>query len=152
MGYNPTSASTFPAMHYGFSPWNVIWMFSKMGKKTICGETLVQFYFVWKYLWDTWRLPINPSSHAFSPLLSPFYPFLPSKGSDMPRHLWCSITWIELMYIRAWAGCQSRNNKHASYLSFFYKGKIFGKLNLHRNLHSKLPIYTRLAHFMAWNR
>ena len=25
---------------------------------------------------------------------------------------------------------------------FFYTGKIFGELNLHRNLHSKLPIYT----------
>ena len=25
---------------------------------------------------------------------------------------------------------------------FFYTGKIFGEENLHRNLHSKLPVYT----------
>ena len=31
---------------------------------------------------------------------------------------------------------------HTWYLSFFYTGKIFGEENLHRNLHSKLPIYT----------
>ena len=30
---------------------------------------------------------------------------------------------------------------HTSYLSFFYTGKIFGEQNLHRNLHSKLPIF-----------
>ena len=30
---------------------------------------------------------------------------------------------------------------HTSYLSFFYTVKIFGEQNLHRNLHSKLPIF-----------
>ena len=30
---------------------------------------------------------------------------------------------------------------HTWYLSFFYTGKIFGQENLHRNLHSKLPIF-----------
>ena len=33
---------------------------------------------------------------------------------------------------------------------FFYTGKIFGKWNLHRNLHSKLPIYTVNCQFTQW--
>ena len=32
---------------------------------------------------------------------------------------------------------------------FFYTGKIFGEENLHRNLHSKLPIYTVNCQFFA---
>ena len=32
---------------------------------------------------------------------------------------------------------------------FFYTGKIFGEQNLHRNLHSKLPIYTVNCQFFA---
>ena len=34
---------------------------------------------------------------------------------------------------------------------FFYTGKIFGEENLHRNLHSKLPIYTVNCQFFALN-
>ena len=34
---------------------------------------------------------------------------------------------------------------------FFYTGKIFGEQNLHRNLHSKLPIYTVNCQFFALN-
>ena len=42
-------------------------------------------------------------------------------------------------------------SSHTSYLSFFYTGKIFGEENLHRNLHSKLPIYTVNCQFFALN-
>ena len=39
---------------------------------------------------------------------------------------------------------------HTWYLSFFYMGKIFGEENLHRNLHSKLPVYTVNCQFTQW--
>ena len=56
-----------------------------------------------------------------------------------------------------WRSCHLWNGKlrdidsHTSYLSFFYTGKIFGEENLHRNLHSKLPIYTVNCQFFALN-